>query len=112
MSRLKFFARCAATLLPLLLLLGWGMQTVHFASHLAHHHAATRHYDSADDDWDGQCTQCRHADANSPTGAVPAFLLAATPVVVFSLPGRPMHRAGFTAAAYPPLAARPPPVCT
>src|SRR5207344_311231 len=79
MSRLRYIARCAATLLPLLLLLGWGVQTAHFVGHLAHHHSAAFHYDNADDDWDGQCTQCRHADANAPTAAAPAFLLAATP---------------------------------
>ena len=109
MSRLRYFARCAATLLPLLLLLGWGVQTAHYAGHLAHHHSSAFHYDNADDDWDGQCTQCRHADANAPAAAVPEFLLAATPTLKYSLPGSQLAIAGFTPAAFPPLAARPPP---
>jgi hypothetical protein len=108
MFRLKYFARCAATLMPLLLLLGWGVQTAHYIDHLEHHHSASHHFDNANEDWDGQCTQCRHLDTTPPPPAAAIFVAART-LVVYGQPLRKVSPAGFMAAAYPPLAARPPP---
>ena len=109
MSRLKLFARCATTLLPLLLMLAGGVvQSAHLAEHLAHPHSAARHVESADSDWDGHCIVCRHAETTTPVAARSPLLVAAPPAIL-PLPTWQAEHAGFTTEDYPPLAARPPP---